>query len=153
TAIAKGHERGLAVHAWINVNLVAGTDVPALRSHIVYRHPEWLMVSRAILWDLAGLDRTGPEFLGRLTRYAPAQSSDADGLYLCPATPAAIEYTNSVVRDIVQRYAIDGVHFDSLRYPNDDFDYSREMLSAFRQAVAATLPVADVQRYDARLAA
>src|SRR5262245_12137471 len=70
TAIAKGHERGLAVHAWINVNLVAGTDVPASRSHIVYRHPEWLMVPRTLGRDLSSLDPTGPEYLGRLTRYA-----------------------------------------------------------------------------------
>src|SRR3954470_4679377 len=45
-AVAKGHAGGLAVHAWINVNLVAGLDVPAARAHIVYRHPEWLMVPR-----------------------------------------------------------------------------------------------------------
>src|SRR5262249_9766377 len=44
--IAKAHARGLAVHAWINVNLVAGTDVPASRAHVAYRHPEWLMVPR-----------------------------------------------------------------------------------------------------------
>ena len=38
--ITKGHARGLAVHAWVNVNLVAGTDVPPGHGHIVYRHPE-----------------------------------------------------------------------------------------------------------------
>src|SRR5215510_15727113 len=70
TAISKGHERGLAVHAWINVNLVAGTDVPPSRSHIVYRHPEWVMVPRTLGRDLVSLDPTGPEYLGRLTRYA-----------------------------------------------------------------------------------
>ena len=31
-----------------------------------------------------------------------------------------------MVADIVARYAVDGVHLDYLRYPNDDFDYSRE---------------------------
>src|SRR5215467_12473451 len=118
-AIAKAHARGLAVHAWINVNLVAGTTVPTARTHIVYKHPEWLMVSRLIADDVAALDPTGPEYLGRLTRIARTQSTD--GLYLSPGTPGAVEYTASVVRDIVSRYAIDGVHFDYVRYPNDDF--------------------------------
>jgi len=152
TAIAKGHERGLAVHAWINVNLVAGTDVPASRSHIAYRHPEWLMVPRDLARDLVGLDPTGPEYLGRLIRYARAQAADLEGVYLSPTTAGAIEYTNSVVRDVVQRYAVDGVHFDYLRYPSEDFDYSRETLAAFRHTLAAGIPVVDVQRYDRRLA-
>src|SRR6185295_7435076 len=68
-AIAKGHARGLGVHAWINVNLVSGTDVPTSRSHIAYRHPEWLMVPRLIAGDLVTIDPDGPEYLGRLTRY------------------------------------------------------------------------------------
>src|SRR5215831_4094779 len=153
TAIAKGHERGLAVHAWINVNLVAGTDVPPSRSHIAYRHPEWLMVPRALGRDLAALDPTGPEYLGRLTRYARGQSADLEGLYLSPATPASVEYTTNVVRDIVQRYEVDGVHLDYVRYPSDEFDYSREALGAFRQSLAGSLSVADKQRYDARLTA
>ena len=152
-AIAKGHERGLAVHAWINVNLVAGTDVPASRSHIVYRHPEWLMVPRTLGRDLVSLDPTGPEYLGRLTRYARGRSAELEGLYLSPATTASVEYTTSVVRDIVQRYAVDGVHLDYVRYPNDEFDYSRETLAAFRQNLAGSLSAADMRRYDARLAA
>ena len=30
--IAKGHAQGLAVYAWINVNLVAGSNLPAARA-------------------------------------------------------------------------------------------------------------------------
>ena len=133
--ITKGHARGLAVHAWINVNLVAGTDVPPGHGHIVYRHPEWLMVPRQLADDLAALDPAGPEYLGRLMRYARGRSAELEGLYLSPATTAAVEYTAGVVRDIVQRYAVDGVHFDYVRYPSDDFDYSRETLQVFGQSV------------------
>jgi uncharacterized lipoprotein YddW (UPF0748 family) len=39
-AIARGHEAGLQVHAWLNVNLVAGLELPAAREHVIYRHPE-----------------------------------------------------------------------------------------------------------------
>jgi uncharacterized lipoprotein YddW (UPF0748 family) len=134
--IAKGHARGLAVHAWINVNLVTGTDVPASRAHIVYRHPEWLMVPRQIAGDLAALEPDGPEYLGRLMRFVRSQAVDAEGLYLSPATAGSIEYTTGVVGDIVQRYSVDGVHFDYLHYPDDTFDYGRETLRAFGQSPA-----------------
>jgi len=138
-AIARAHTRGLAIHAWINVNLVAGTSVPSARGHIVYKHPEWLMVARQIAGDVSSLDPAGPEYLGRLTRYARSQASALEGLYLSPATTGAVEYTASVVRDIVSRYAVDGVHFDYVRYPSDDYDYSRETLTAFRKTLPAAV--------------
>src|SRR5689334_14003313 len=41
TTIDRAHQRGLRVHAWINVNLVSSAnELPASRSHVVYRHPE-----------------------------------------------------------------------------------------------------------------
>jgi uncharacterized lipoprotein YddW (UPF0748 family) len=38
------------------------------------------------------------------------------------------------------------VHLDYIRYPNDDFDYSRDTLASFRRS----LTPAEQQRYDAR---
>lgn len=145
-AIAKAHARGLAVHAWINVNLVAGTTVPGARGHIVYKHPEWLMVPQPLAADLVSLDPAGPEYLGRLMRYA-RNNAGVDGVYLSPATAAAVEYTATVVRDVVTRYAVDGVYFDYVRYPSDDFDYGRETLTAFRKTLPATALAADLPTY------
>ena len=49
TAIEVGHRAGLRVHAWINVNFVASAaTLPRSRSHVVFRHPEWLMVPNAL---------------------------------------------------------------------------------------------------------
>ena len=153
TTIARAHEAGLQVHAWINVNLVASaTDLPAAREHVVYRHPEWLMVPRALAEELSTVDPHSPGYVGRLARYARAQSAEVEGLYLSPVSAASAAYTTSVVRDIAQRYDIDGVHFDYIRYPTSDFDYSRETLSAFRGSVVADLGVVDRRRYDARAA-
>ena len=57
TTIARAHEAGLQVHAWINVNLVASAvDLPAAREHVIYRHPEWLMVPRALADELSNVD-------------------------------------------------------------------------------------------------
>ena len=57
-ALSAAHNAGIAVHAWINVNLVSGADLPAGRNHIAYRHPEWLMVPRSLGEDFATLDPT-----------------------------------------------------------------------------------------------
>lgn len=152
--IARARQAGLHVHAWINLNLVTGVgELPAARDHIVYRHPEWLMVPRTLTADLAALDPKSPQYLGRLARHARSRSAEIEGLYLSPIAPGAADYTVGVVRDIVQRYNVDGVHLDYVRYPTDEFDYGREALLAFRQNVTRDLSVADRQKYDRRLAA
>ena len=152
--IATAHEAGLQVHAWINVNLIAGaSDLPPAREHVIYRHPEWLMVPRALAEELSSVDPRSPGYVGRLARYARAQSAEVEGLYLSPVSSESVAYTTSVVRDIAKRYEIDGVHLDYIRYPTSDFDYSRDALTAFRGSVVPDLGLADVRRYEARVAA
>ena len=152
--IARAHDAGLQVHAWINVNLVANTgELPAARGHVVFRHPEWLMVPRALAGELAAVDPKSPGYLGRLARFVRGQSNEIEGLYLSPATPVAAAYTTGIIRDIVERYDLDGIHLDYIRYPREDFDYSAGALAAFRASLVAELNVADRQRYDARAAA
>ena len=151
--IARAHAAGLQVHAWINVNLIASAaELPAAREHVIYRHPEWLMVPRALAEDLATVDPHSPGYVGRLARYARSQSAEVEGLYLSPVSTESAAYTVSVVRDIAQRYEIDGVHFDYIRYPSSDFDYGPETLRMFRGSVAHDLGAADLLRYDMRAA-
>jgi uncharacterized lipoprotein YddW (UPF0748 family) len=150
--ITRAHRVGLQVHAWVNVNLVSSaTDLPVAGDHLIYRHPEWLMVPRALVPDLAGIDPRSPEYLGRLTRHVRTRT-DVEGLYASPIASAAVDHTVSVVRDIAERYDLDGVHFDYIRYPAADFDYSRDTLQAFRAAMAGELDAADRRRFDARIA-
>ena len=114
--ITKAHGAGLQVHAWINVNLVAGaSELPSARDHVVYRHPEWLMVPRALAEDLARVDPRSPEYLGRLARHVRSQPAELEGLYLSPIAEASADYTVGVVRDVVSRYQVDGVHLDYVR--------------------------------------
>ena len=153
TTIARAHEAGLRVHAWVNVNLVAGVgDLPASRDHVVYRHPEWLMVPRALADDLSVINPRSPEYLDRLAKYVRGEADVLEGIYLSPITAGAAKYTLDVVRDIVRRYPVDGVHLDYIRYPSDEFDYSRESLMAFRTDVIGDLTPTEKRTYDARMA-
>ena len=151
--IVAAHAAGLQVHAWINVNLIASAaELPTAHEHVIYRHPGWLMVPRALAEELSGADPHSPGYLGRLARYARSQSAEIEGLYLSPVPAESAAYTTSVVRDIATRYDVDGVHFDYIRYPTSDFDYSHETLAAFRLLVARDLTPAELSRYDARVA-
>src|SRR5581483_8516940 len=152
TTLTLAHDAGLQVHAWINVNLVSSAnELPSAREHVIYRHPEWLMIPRALAVEMNAIDPRSPAYLGRLARYVRNQP-ELEGLYLSPATDAAAAYLASVVHDVVSRYAVDGVHFDYIRYPAGEFDYGRETLNAFRRSVVPDLSAADLRQYDQRAA-
>jgi uncharacterized lipoprotein YddW (UPF0748 family) len=150
--VERAHAAGLQVHGWISVSLASNAaDLPLSREHVVYRHPDWLMVPQALAADLIKVDPKSPEYLGRLARYVRAQPAGVDELYMSPVVPAAADYVVDSIREIVAKYPFDGVHLDSLRYPRSDFDFGRESLAGFRRSVVATLSAADQAAYDRRL--
>jgi uncharacterized lipoprotein YddW (UPF0748 family) len=142
---------GLRVHAWVVVNLVASAaELPSSRDHLVYRHPEWLMVPRELATEMLTVDPRSPEYVGRLARWSRARSGAVEGLYASPLHPGAAQHIADVVTEIARRYAVDGVHLDYVRYPHDGFDYSRGALQQFRQVVRAELSDEDRARADRR---
>jgi uncharacterized lipoprotein YddW (UPF0748 family) len=139
--IAAARAADMRVHAWVNVNLVASAaDLPDDRAHVVYRHPDWLMVPRAIVQELRNVDGHSPAYAGKISRWSRAHSDRVEGLYLSPIVPEAAAYTEAVVSELAARYDLDGVHLDYLRYPDADFDYSRLAVAAFRTEIAPALP-------------
>ena len=150
TVIRAAHAANIRVHAWVNLNLVSSAaDLPAAREHLVYRHPEWLMVPRDIAQDVARIDPTSPGYIGKLARWTRAQSETVEGLYASPLHPDAAAYAQRVVGDLAARYAVDGIHLDYARYPNDRFDYSRYAIAAFRQEMRPRLTAAERASLDA----
>ncbi|HJO37598.1 MAG: family 10 glycosylhydrolase [Vicinamibacterales bacterium] len=149
--IASAHAEGLRVHAWVNVNLVASAnDLPASRQHIVYRHPEWLMVPRDLAEQLATIEPDTPSYLGRLSRWTREHLDAVEGLYLSPLAPGTAEYTAEVLDDLVARYPVDGIHLDYIRFPDDRFDFSRSAMAELRADVRPHLSGEERLRMDAR---
>ncbi len=141
--LALAHAKGIRVHAWIDIGLVSSAaQLPASRGHVVYRHPEWLMVPRQLARDMALLDARGQLYLDKLVRWTRSQNGEVEGLYLSPVPDDAADATVAVVADVAARYAVDGVHLDYIRYPNDDFDYSLGALQAFKADVLRGLDAA-----------
>ena len=90
--LQEAHGRGLSVEAWIN--------------------PYRLRSSAAVPPNLAetNLICTHPEWTCTV----------GEGVYLNPAEPAAAGYVVQGVAELVQNYAVDGIHFDDYFYPTTD---------------------------------
>lgn len=140
TVLTDAHQAGIRVHAWVCLDLVSSAvDLPTSPEHLVYRHPEWLMVPRPIAQDVAKLDPKNPAYVGKIARWTRGELEVVEGLYASPITPNAAAFTRQVVADLVARYDLDGVHLDYARYPNQKFDYSRFAIAEFRNDIRPRL--------------
>jgi uncharacterized lipoprotein YddW (UPF0748 family) len=149
-AIREARSRGMRVYAGIQVSRAAGADeLPAARDHLLYQHPDWLMLPRDLAVEMRGVDLRSPEYVGRLARWTRANPDRADALYVSPVHPAAVSYLARQLSSVLTRYAVDGVHLQMLQFPGADFDYSRGALDAFRVAARSTLPPTERTRMDA----
>jgi len=150
TLLSDAHGANIRVHAWISVNLVSSAvDLPASPEHLIARHPEWLMVPRPIAQELAHLDPLNPAYVGKIARWTRGQLETVEGLYTSPLEPDAAHHVEAIVGDLARRYEVDGVHLDYVRFPNQQFDYSRFAIAAFRADLRPRLPAAARVALDA----
>lgn len=87
-AVEEAHKRGLELHAWFNPYRARHTGA---QSPVASNH----------------ISKTRPELVKKYGNY----------LWLDPSEPAVQEHSLKVIRDVVKRYDIDGVHIDDYFYP------------------------------------
>lgn len=92
-AIEESRKRGLEFHAWINPYRAVATLSNA---------------GNNAMYGPTHVSRTHPEWLLTIGTVQ----------ILNPGLPAVREHVHAVVMDIVQRYDVDGIHFDDYFYPN-----------------------------------
>lgn len=140
TVLEDAHAAGMKVHAWVAVNLVSSAvSLPASRDHVIYRAPEWLMVPRELAAEMKKIDVRSPAYVGRLARWSRAHNHIIEGLYTSPLHPAAQEHTAAVIGEIAAKYAVDGIHLDYVRFPNEEFDYSPSAMEQFKASILPDL--------------
>lgn len=88
-AVAEAHRRGLELHAWLNPYRAQASSARAMApSHVTVRHPDRIL------------------------------DFPDEGLKLLdPGHPEVPAHVVAVVRDILARYDVDGIHFDDYFYP------------------------------------
>ena len=140
TVLQDAHAAGMKVHAWVAVNLISSAvTLPASRDHVIYRAPEWLMVPRELAAEMKKIDLRSPAYIGRLARWSRAHNNTVEGLYTSPLHPAAQDHTAAVIGEIAAKYAIDGIHLDYVRFPNEEFDYSPSAMEQFKTSILPDL--------------
>ncbi len=122
-AIQAAHAREMRLHAWVNVMpLWKGTQPPTDPRHPFNAHPEWR------LRDAAGNPQTLNEHY----------------VIVNPLLPAVHDHIVAVCKDIVTRYAVDGLHMDYVRFVSDTmknpaaFPGDPESVSLFKKATGRT---------------
>jgi len=102
-ALAEAHARGLRLHAWFNVMpLWKGTTPPRAAAHPLLAHPEFRLL------DAAG---------------RPQPLNDHYVIFN-PVLPEVQDHIVAVARDIMARYAVDGLHLDYVRFVSETLDPS-----------------------------
>ena len=92
-AVQEAHKRGMELHAWMNPYRVtsSGTDLNAL----VSSHPA----------------RKNPSWVIKYN----------GKMYYDPGNPAVVDYLVKTVKEVVDKYDVDGIHFDDYFYPSSSF--------------------------------
>jgi uncharacterized lipoprotein YddW (UPF0748 family) len=149
--IGRARAAGVQVHAWLNVNLVAGaTALPSAPQHVAVQHPEWLMVPRPLAATLLRLSPRDPAYVRTLAGWSARHSSTIEGVFASPIPEGAQARLDATIDHLTSRYALDGLHLDYIRYPSPEFDVSRAALDAFRDALIPDLTPTELADLDAR---
>lgn len=145
-AIREAHARGMTVHAWLNTIYLTSMDRPSTDpKHMVVQRPDLLAVPYPIARELYGMDPRDPKYLAKIVEWSKTARDRVEGLYMSPSAPETKEHLYSVWMDVLEKYDVDGLNFDFVRYPAPEYDYSRVALDRFRAQLLPTLPD-DVRR-------
>ena len=111
-----GGEPRIEVHCWAPANLIWGdpTKPPTQSGHVYNLHP------------------------GYLTRTSAGATQFAEGFFLDPGHPDAMQWNYNMAMDIVSRYDVDGFHWDYIRYPQQDAGYNPTALARYNAEFGLT---------------
>ncbi|HEX9105895.1 MAG TPA: family 10 glycosylhydrolase [Longimicrobiales bacterium] len=131
--IGEAHKRGMTVHAWLNTIYLTGMDRPnGDAMHFYNQHPDALAVPYPIARELYAMDPKDPKYRDRILEYSKTARDRVEGVYACAAAPELKEHLYSVWMDVLEKYDVDGLNFDFVRYPAPEYDYARASLDRFR---------------------
>ncbi len=119
-AIEEAHLNGLELHVWLNVFPIwSGNSPPDSPMHIYRTHPEWVMVNQ---------------------NGTPMDPSNRGYAFGSPGIPAYIDHLSNVFLEVVEKYDIDGLHMDYIRFPNNNYSYDSTSVARFEQDTGYSSP-------------
>lgn len=121
--IQQAHARGIQVHAWV-------VALPAWKDG--YQQPD-----RQHVWYQHGPDKQGWDnwFTQDVDGKAGECAGPNDcGYFLDPGHPAVVDYTVNTLTRLAQRYNLDGIQLDYIRYAGPRFGYNPVSVQRFQAA-------------------
>ena len=111
-AIDLGHSLGLEIHAWANTYILSSSNYePTDLNHLYYTKTEW-MESNIYGKSDSEIDISTP------------QSRNWEGVYLSPNHPEVNFYLKKVFIELIEKYELDGLHLDYIRFQDDIYGYN-----------------------------
>ncbi len=119
--VTAAHKRNIKIHAWINPFRISNTsgDITTLCENHIAR-----------VWA------NNPATQDRVISYN-------NKIYFNPAIPEVQELIINGVREIVNKYAVDGIHFDDYFYPNADESFDSETYRKYAADCSAALSLTE----------
>jgi uncharacterized lipoprotein YddW (UPF0748 family) len=152
TTLTEARRRGLKVHAWLNTSLLANLDaLPTDPEHVYNKHPEWLAVPKPVAAELYRMSPKDPRYRQRIVEWSKANRAELEGVYTGPANPKVREHIYKIWMDVLEHYAVDGLHFDYVRLASPDFDYSRTSLEKFRAWLKPNITASERRKLERSL--
>jgi uncharacterized lipoprotein YddW (UPF0748 family) len=123
-AIAEGHRRGLSVEAWFEYGLVGGYNAyfpgTSGKGKIFDVHPDWVAKK---------LDGTEANTVGHY--------------WMAPSRPEVRQFLLELHREVAEKYDIDGIEFDRIRYSGNGYGYDSYTDSLWRASHGGNPPPAN----------
>ncbi|GAB4084137.1 glycoside hydrolase family 10 protein [Myceligenerans cantabricum] len=128
--IARAHDAGIEVHAWVTVNTMWNLPdgPPSSPDHIFTTHGP----------DAEGDDRW-------ISKMADGREVVNDRVYLDPGHPDAVDYVDAAISSIATEYDVDGINLDYIRYPDlsstpeySEWGYNDVAVARFQAATGRT---------------
>ena len=104
--IDEAHRYGIEVHPWVWVFRAGNADD---KGGILKEHPDWVAIGKD----------------------GKALTADR-GYWLCPSIPAARRLLLGAIRELVEKYPVDGIQLDYIRFPGPDYCYNESCRRKFK---------------------
>lgn len=122
--INKCKNKNIKVHAWINVYYIwSSTKPPVQKGHLLFQKPNWLD------------QKKGDDYISNKSFLNNKRdiNINGEGFFLAPTNPYVNNYLIKVVSEISKKYALDGIHYDYIRYHSIEYGYNDYGLSIFSE--------------------
>ncbi len=118
-AIELGHGLGIEVHAWMNTYILWSSKYePKNLNHIYHTKKDW----------------TEANIHGKMDskiNLSSTHSPQWEGIYLAPSHPEVNPYLLSVYMEVANKYKVDGLHLDYIRYQDEMYGYNKYGMQIF----------------------